>query len=160
MRWTILLTALALAACGVQKDQAPYLTLAKSGDPAPNADAVFKTVENHARCAGFHRASAKLAAETPSRADFYAAAAKDAEVAAVELATASISKELATDMVDQLAQTHAARWAYLIEADNQAAPVQDQASRCFEMASEQQEILRQVVKAKYGFSRAGSGRAR
>ncbi|MGI9434980.1 MAG: hypothetical protein ACR2Q4_09165 [Geminicoccaceae bacterium] len=160
MRWTVLLTALALTACGMQQDQSPYLALAKRGDPGPNADAVFKTVENHARCAGFHRASAKLAAETPSRADFYAAAAEDAEIAAVELATASISKELATDMVDQLAQTHAARWAYLIEADNQADPVQDQASRCFEMASEQQEILREVVKAKYGFSRAGSGRQR
>ncbi|MGI9450682.1 MAG: hypothetical protein ACR2QH_08625 [Geminicoccaceae bacterium] len=160
MRWTILLTALALSACGAQKDQSPYLALTKSGNPSPNADAVFETVEDHARCAGFHRASAKIAAGTSSRADFYTAAAKDAEVAAVELATASISKELATDMVDQLAQTHAARWAYLIEADNQADPVQEQASLCFEMANEQQEILRQVVKAKYGFSRAGSGRVR
>ncbi|MGI9491770.1 MAG: hypothetical protein ACR2QF_05135 [Geminicoccaceae bacterium] len=160
MRWTILLTALALSACGVQKEQSPYLALTNGNGPGPNADAVFKTVENHARCAGFHRASAKLAADTPSRADFYSAAAKDAEVAAVELATASISKELATDMVDQLAQTHAARWAYLIEADNQADPVQDQATRCFEMANEQQEILRQVVKAKYGFSQPGSGRMR
>jgi len=160
MRWTVLMAALALSACGVQQDQSPYLALATSGDLGPNADAVFKTVENHARCAGFHRASAKLAADTPSRADFYDAAANDAETAAVELATASISKELATDMVDQLAQTHAARWAYLIEADNQAESVQNQASRCFEMASEQQEILREVVKAKYGFSRAGDGRRR
>ncbi len=160
MRWTILLAAFALSACGMQKENSPYLTLAKNGDPGAHADAVFKTVENHARCAGFHRASARLAADTPSRADFYAAAAKDAETAAVELATASISKDLATDMVDQLAQTHAARWAYLIEADNQADPVQNQAARCFEMASEQQEILRQVVKAKYGFSRAGDGRQR
>ena len=34
-------------------------------------------------------------------------------------------------MVDQLAQTHAARWAYLIEADNQADPVQEQANPLF-----------------------------
>ncbi len=160
MRWIVLMAALALSACGVQKGQSPFLTMASGPGPGPNADAVFKNVEDHARCAGFHRASAKLAADTPSRADFYDAAAKDAETAAVELATASISKELATDMVDQLAQTHAARWAYLIEADNQADPVQSQATHCFELANEQQEIIREVVKAKYGFSKGGDGRRR
>jgi len=50
-----------------------------------------------------------------------------------------------------MAKTHAARWSYLIAADAQSDAVKQQASTCFEMASEQKEIIREVVKAKYGF---------
>ncbi|MGI9450853.1 MAG: hypothetical protein ACR2QH_09515 [Geminicoccaceae bacterium] len=88
-----------------------------------------------------------------SKADFYAAAANNAEIAATEIATSRISKDLAVDMVDQLAQTHAARWAYAIEANPESDIVQSQASKCLDMATEQEEIIRDVVKAKYGFQR-------
>ena len=55
-------------------------------------------------------------------------------------------------MVQQLAATHAARWAYVIEVDARSDAVQAQADRCFEMAAEQEEIIREVVKAKIWIS--------
>lgn len=158
MRWTILATALALSACGVQKDDAsPYLSLIETEDLGPNGDAVFDKVEDHARCAGFHRASAGLADGTRTKVAFYSAVADDAETAAIQLASSKISKDLAADMVDQMAKTHAARWSYLIAADASSDAVKRQATTCFAMADEQEQIIREVVKSKYGF---GSRRPR
>ena len=152
MRWTVLVTALVLSACGLQKEESsPYLSLVESDDIGPNGDIVFAEVEDHARCAGFHSASAELANGSETKVAFYDAVANDAKVAAIQLASARISKDLATDMVDQMAKTHAARWSYLIAADSQSNAVKQQATTCFEMASEQEEIIREVVKAKYGF---------
>lgn len=152
MRWTVLLTALALSACGLQEeDKSPYLSLVQDNDIGPSGDAVFADVEDHARCAGFHRASAELASGTETKVAFYEAVANDAETAAVQLASAKISRDLAADMVDQMAKTHAARWSYLISADAKSDAVKRQATTCFNMASEQEEIIREVVKTKYGF---------
>ena len=154
MRWFIVSIAFILSACSGPVDFAsPYPKLIRNLDVGPDADAVFVSVEDHAKCAGFHRAFAQLATGTQNKAEFYNAAAADAEVAAVEIATSKISKDLAKDMVQQLAATHAARWAYVIEVDAKSDAVQAQADRCFEMAAEQEEIIREVVKAKYGFQR-------
>lgn len=154
MRWMILVSALALSACGVQKEaSSPYLSLVETDDLGPSSDAVFEQVEDHARCAGFHRASAELAAGTQTKVAFYQAVADDAETAAIQLASAKISKDLAADMVDQMAKTHAARWSYLIATDSSSDAVRQQATTCFDMADEQEAIIRDVVKAKYGFSR-------
>ena len=153
MRWTIVMTALALSACGVKKEEiSPYLSLVESEDHGPSGDAVFEKVEDHARCAGFHRASAELADGTKTKVAFYTAVADDAQTAAVQLASAKISKDLATDMVDQMAKTHAARWSYLIAADAASDVVKRQATTCFDMADEQEKIIRELVKTKYGFS--------
>jgi len=153
MRWTILATALTLSACSLQKEESsPYLSLVESGDVGPGGDAVFQEVENHARCAGFHRASADLADGTENKVNFYATVADDAKIAAVQLASARIPKDLAADMVNQMARTHTARWTYLIAADAKSDAVKRQATSCFEMAEEQEEIIREVVKAKYGFT--------
>lgn len=152
MRWTIVAAALALSACGLQKeDGSPYLSLIQTDDLGPAGDAVFEKVENHARCAGFHRASAELASGTKTKVAFYEAVATDAETAAVQLASSKISRELAVDMVDHMAKTHAARWSYLIAADSKSDAVKRQATTCFDMTNEQEEIIREVVKAKYGF---------
>jgi uncharacterized lipoprotein YmbA len=159
MRWTIVLAALILSACSLQaQPTSPYISLIQTENLGPNGDAVFEQVENHARCAGFHRASASLASHAQEKANFYGAAADDAEIAAIELASGKISKDLAADMVDQMAQTHAARWSYLIVADPGSTTVKQQAVTCFEMAGEQEKIIREVVKAKYGFSPATRGR--
>lgn len=152
MRLTILVTALALSACSFQtKDDSPYLSLVEAENLGPSGDAVFDQVEEHARCAGFHRASAELADGTKTKVAFYSAVADDAETAAIQLASAKISKDLAADMVNQMAKTHAARWSYLIAADAKSDAVKRQATTCFGMADEQEEIIREVVKSKYGF---------
>ena len=154
MRWTILAAALALSACGMQaQEKSPYLSLVKTEDLGPSGDAVFEKVEDHARCAGFHKASAVLAQGTATKVAFYETVAEDAKTAAVQLASAKISKDLAADMVDQMANAHAARWSYLIAADASSDVVKSQATTCFEMAGEQEKIIREVVKAKYGFAR-------
>lgn len=154
MRWTMMVAALVLASCSLQKQPvSPYLSLIQTENLGPNSDAVFEEVENHARCAGFHLASANLATGTQKKVDFYSSAANDAEIAAIELASGKISKDLAADMVGQMSKTHAARWSYLITTDARSEAVKQQATTCFEMASEQEEIIREVVKAKYGFSR-------
>lgn len=154
MRWTALAVTLALSACAVQKEEtSPYLSLIETEDLGPSGDVVFDEVEDHARCAGFHRASAALANGAQTKVAFYEAAADDAKTAAVQLASAKISKDLATDMVDQMARTHAARWSYLIAADSSSDAVKRQATSCFDMADEQEEIIREVVKSKYGFGR-------
>lgn len=154
MRWTIVLTALALSACGMQKQEtSPYLSLVQQDDLGPSSDAVFAEVEEHARCAGFHYASATLATGTDTKAAFYETVANDAKTAAIQLASAKISKDLATDMVDQMASTHAARWSYLIASNAKSDAVIRQATACFDMADEQEKIIREVVKSKYGFSR-------
>lgn len=154
MRWIILATMALLPACTLQQQPvSPYLSLIQSENLGPNSDAVFEKVEKHARCAGFHRATSNLARGSQNKEDFYAAAATDAETAAVQLASGKISRDLAVDMVDQMARTHAARWSYLITADARSDAVKHQANICFEMASEQEAIIREVVKAKYGFSR-------
>ncbi|MGI9509048.1 MAG: hypothetical protein ACR2QJ_06840 [Geminicoccaceae bacterium] len=153
MRLAILVTALALSACSFQKtNDSPYLSLVETAGHGPSSDAVFEEVEEHARCAGFHRASAGLASSVETKFAFYQAAADDAETVAVQLASAKISKELAAQMVDQMAKTHAARWAYLIAADAASDVVKHQATTCFDMADEQEKIIRDLVKTKYGFS--------
>lgn len=152
MRWIIVSIVFILSACNSSFDRSsPYPKLIRDLDVGPDADAVFVSVEDHARCAGFHRAFAQSASGIQNKAEFYDAAAADSEVAAVEIATSKISKELAADMVQQLAKTHAARWAYVIEIDAKSDAVQAQADQCFELAAEQEEIIREVVKAKYGF---------
>lgn len=154
MRWFIVALTLALSACQMpSSDISSYPRSALETDIGPDADAAFISAENHARCAGFHHAFAQLTAGTASRAEFYKVAATDAETAAVEIASSTISKELAEDMVQQLAKTHAAKWAYAIEVDAESNSVQSQANRCLELASEQEEIIRNVVKAKFGFRR-------
>ncbi|MEM8948028.1 MAG: hypothetical protein AAGA21_09710 [Pseudomonadota bacterium] len=154
MRWTVVMMALALSACGTQKEEAsPYLSLIETEDLGPSYDVVFEQVEEHARCAGFHRASADLASGTKTKVAFYAAVADDAETAAIQLASAKIPKDLAADMVEQMASTHAARWSYLITANASSDVVKRQATTCFEMADEQEAIIREVVKTKYGFGR-------
>ena len=102
-----------------RKRASPYLSLvARRTTSVRASDAVFEQVEDHARCAGFHRASAdRLPRGAETKVAFYEAVAKDAETAAVQLASAKISKDLAVDMVDQMARGHAARWSYLIAAD-------------------------------------------
>jgi uncharacterized lipoprotein YmbA len=148
----ILASALALSACGSQKEaSSPYLSLVANDDLGPASDAVFEQVEDHARCAGFHRASAIVSTGAETKVAFYEAVAKDAETAAVQLASAKISKDLAVDMVDQMARGHAARWSYLIAADSSSDAVKRQATTCFAMAEEQEQIIREVVKSKYGF---------
>ncbi|MDH3660934.1 MAG: hypothetical protein OEU92_13075 [Alphaproteobacteria bacterium] len=153
MRWTVLVTALALSACGQQSEErSPYLSLIENADAGPSSDVVFAEVEEHARCAGFHRASAGLAFGAETKVAFYQTAADDAETVAIQLASAKISKDLAAQMVDQMAKTHAARWSYLIAADAASDVVKHQATTCFDMADEQEKIIRELVKAKYGFS--------
>ncbi len=154
MRWCVMAVVLACSACQIPvSDKKDYPRFSDDTVVGPDADAVFIKVEDHAKCAGFHYAYAQLTAGTPSRAAFYEAAGVDAEMAAVEIATSNISKELAQDMVQQLAKTHAAKWAYMIEVDAKSERVEAQANKCFEMASEQEAIIRDVVKAKYGFRR-------
>lgn len=152
MKRSVLVLALLLAACSSpKKEPSPYASLIGQATGSVNADEVFQVVENHAKCAGFHRAFANLASASANKAQFFDAAADDAKLAATELATATISKELAINMVNELARTHAARWAYLIEANAQSEIVQKQANHCFNMAGEQEVIIRDAIKAKYGF---------
>ena len=54
-------------------------------------------------------------------------------------------------MVDEMARSQAARWSYLINADSKSDAVKRQAAQCFNMTTEQEEIMREVVKSKYGF---------
>jgi hypothetical protein len=149
----ILLVALTLSGCGLQAvERSPYLSLIEGDEIGPNGDAVFVRVEEHARCAGFHRASADLAAGAETKVAFYRSIADDAETAAIQLASAKIAKDLAAQMVDEMATNQAARWSYLINADAKSDAVKRQAAECFDMATEQEEIIREVVKSKYGFS--------
>ena len=153
MRWMMLLALLTLSACGLQSgERSPYLSLIEADDIGPNGDAVFARVEEHARCAGFHRASAEVASGTETKVAFYRSIADDAETAAVQLASAKIARDLATQMVDEMARAQAARWSYLIAADAKSDAVKRQAEECFDMTTEQEDIIREVVKSKYGFS--------
>ena len=91
MRWFIVSIAFILSACSGPVDLAsPYPKLIRNLDVGPDADAVFVSAEDHAKCAGFHRAFAQLATGTQNKAEFYNAAAADAEVAAVEIAKSKI----------------------------------------------------------------------
>lgn len=153
MRWKILLVVLTLSACDLQSGQrSPYLSLIDTDEIGPDGDAVFVRVEEHARCAGFHRASADLASGAETKVAFYRSIADDAETAAIQLASAKIAKDLAAQMVDEMAKSQAARWSYLITADSKSDAVKRQAAQCFSMTTEQEEIIREVVKSKYGFS--------
>jgi len=154
MKRTLLLTTLLLAAC-TPSDKKPlsYTTAVGEATRTVNGDAVFASAEGHAKCAGFHRAFAKVSSGGSSKAEFFHSAAKHAKLAATEIASASISKELAANLVDELAETHATRWAYLIEADAQSSVVQSQAEQCFDMTGEQEVIIRDAMKAKYGFGK-------
>lgn len=153
MRWMMFFALLTLSACGLPiGERSPYLSLIESDEIGPNGDAVFVRVEEHARCAGFHRASADLAAGAETKVAFYRSIADDAKTAAIQLASAKIAKDLAAQMVDEMAENQAARWSYLIAADSKSAAVKRQAEECFDMATEQEEIIREVVKSKYGFS--------
>jgi hypothetical protein len=152
MKRALLLTTLLLSACASSDREAlTYASAVGKATKSVNGDAVFASAEGHAKCAGFHRAFAKVSSGSASKVEFFHAAAKHARMAATEIASASISKELAANMIDELAETHAARWAYLIEADAESAVVQSQAETCFDKTGEQEVIIRDAMKAKYGF---------
>jgi len=114
MRWLIFAAASALSACANHNAQDQAM-LEKQRLEAQSA-AVFASVEEHAGCAGFHRAHAELASEKKNQAAFYTTAARNAEIAATEIATTEVQEYLAVEMVNELTETHAAEWAYAIDS--------------------------------------------
>lgn len=151
MKWSVLAAALALSACASHND-IDQAALEKQRLEAQSA-AVFAAVEEHAACAGFHHAHAGLQADKTTKADFYATAAKNAEIAATQIATSEVQEALAEEMVNDLAATHAAEWAYEIESNSKSEIVRAQAEKCQTLAEEQKTIVRDLVKAKYGFKK-------
>ncbi len=152
MRWLIFAVAAStLAACAHQNPQDEAM-LEKQREEA-RYNAVFASVEKHAGCAGFHRAHAELASEKQSSAAFYNTAAENAAIAATEIAAKEVSKDLAVEMVDQLAATHAAEWVFAIETKTRPEVVSAQKEKCQVLAAEQKNVVRDIVKAKYGFKK-------
>lgn len=151
MRWFCFATATVLTACTHQN--APDQAMLEEERLKAQSNAVFETVEEHAQCAGFHRAHARLASDDKSKADFYANAANNAETAATEIATTEVQKDLAVEMVDQLAETHAAEWAFVIGSKAEEQTLLSQTEKCQALAQEQKNIVREIVKSKYGFKR-------
>ena len=117
------------------------------------SNAMFESAEEHAGCAGFHRAHAELESERKSRTTFYTTSARNAEIAATEIAASEVSKELAVEMVNQLAETHAAEWAFAIDSNTRPEIVLAQAEKCQVLAEEQKAVVRDIVKSKYGFKK-------
>ena len=115
--------------------------------------AVFASVEEHAGCAGFHRAHAELESEQKTKIAFYTTAARNAEVAATEIAAAEVQKDLAAEMVDELTKTHAAEWAFTIDLGTSPEIVLAQAEKCQTLAEKQKDVVRDQVKEKYGFKK-------
>ena len=151
MRWLIFAAASTLSACTHQN--APDQALLERQRLAAQSAAVFASVEEHTGCAGFHRAHAELESDKKSKAAFYTTSARNAELAATELAATEVSKELAVEMVDQLTETHAAEWAFAIDSETKSKVVLAQAEKCQELAKEQKSVVRDIVKSKYGFKK-------
>lgn len=151
MRWILIATATVLTACTHQN--APDQAMLEEERLKAQSNAVFETVEEHAQCAGFHRAHARLASNDKSKADFYTNAASNAEIAATEIAATEVQKDLAVEMVNQLAETHAAEWAYAIDSNTQNQAILSQTKTCEALAQEQKNVVREIVKAKYGFKK-------
>ena len=80
MRWLVLAPALVMSACAHQ-NAADEAMLEKQRLQA-QSDAVFANVEEHAACAGFHRAHAELDPDRKSKAAFHTTAARNAEITA------------------------------------------------------------------------------
>lgn len=151
MRWFILAAASALTACAHQSG--PDEAMLEKQRLEAQKNAIFATVEEHAGCAGFHRANAGLASDNESKATFYTTAASNAEIAATEIASSEVSKDLAVEMVNNLAEIHAAEWAYAIESKTRQEAVSSQADKCQILAEQQKDVVRNIVKAKYGFKK-------
>ncbi len=151
MRWLSLATAALLTACTHQN--AHDETLLEQQRAEAWSDTLFASVEEHAACAGFHRANAELSSEKKSTATFYATAASNAEIAAIEIAASELPKDLAVEMVNQLTETHAAEWAYAIELQAKSETVLAQAEKCQTLAVEQKNVVRDLIKAKYGLKK-------
>lgn len=149
MRTFTFLAAMALTACTHQNadDQARL----EQERLAAQSGAVFESVEEHAQCAGFHRAHAELASNDTSKAAFYTNAATNAEIAAKEIAASELQVDLATEMVNELAEAHAAEWAYMIKSKTEQESVLSQEKTCQALARQQKSIVRDIVRAKYGF---------
>jgi hypothetical protein len=152
MRWLIFaVAASALSACTHQN--APDEALLEKQRLEAQSNAVFASVEEHAGCAGFHHAYAELESEEKSRVAFYKTSARNAEIAATEIAASQVPKDLAVEMVNQLAETHAAEWAYVIDSKTGPEIVLAQAEKCQVLAEKQKTVVRDIVKEKYGFKK-------
>jgi len=151
MRTFTFAIAITLTACSHQNadDQARL----EQERLAAQSGAVFESVEEHAQCAGFHRAHAELASNDKSKVAFYNNAATNAEIAAKEIAASELQIDLATEMVNELAEAHAAEWAYTIKSKTEQENVSSQEKTCQTLAQQQKSIVRDIVKAKYGFKK-------
>lgn len=149
MRWLTFVALSALTACSYPNatDEAFF----EQQHAAAWSDALFASVDEHAGCAGFHRANAELASGTKSRTTFYVTAAQNAEITATEIAASELPEDLAVDMVNQLTEIYAAEWIYAIESQTRPGIVLSQAERCQTLAQGQGNVVRELVKAKYGF---------
>ncbi|MGI9507010.1 MAG: hypothetical protein ACR2RE_28550 [Geminicoccaceae bacterium] len=146
---TFAIAAVALTAC-THQDAADQAQLEQER-LAAQSGAVFESVEEHAQCAGFHRAHAALASNDKNKAAFYTNAATNAEIAAKEIAASELQIDLATEMVNELAEAHAAEWAYTIKSKTDHEQVMSQEKTCQALALQQKSIVRDIVRAKYGF---------
>lgn len=143
--------ASALSACTYKN--APDEAMLEKQRLEAQSNAVFASVEEHAGCAGFHRAYAELESEKKSKAAFYTTSARNAEIAATEIAASEVSKDLAEEMVNQLAETHAAEWAFAIDSKTRQEIVLAQSEKCQVLAKEHKVVVRDIVKSKYGFKK-------
>lgn len=150
MKWLVLATAAALTACASQHTDEAALEQERL---KAQANAVFETVEKHAQCAGFHRAHAELASGDKSKTTYYTTAATNAEIAATEIATKEMQKDLAVEMVTNIAETQAAEWAFAIKSQDKQQMVMAQTETCNALAPEQKAFARDIVRAKYGFKK-------
>ncbi len=151
MRWLIVTAASALAACSINTadDQA----LLEQQRQEAKTDAVFASVEQHAACAGFHRAHVTQATSSESEVAYHKTAATNAAITAREIAGAEVSKDLASEMVDQLAEAQESEWAYALESGSNPESILSQASTCEALGQKQKSVVRDLVKAKYGFKK-------
>lgn len=151
MKRLMVLVAAGLAGCSFSAADDEAL-LAQQGLEA-QSNAVFASVEKHATCAGFHRAHAAQATNKKNEIDYHKTAETNAVITATEIATSEVSNDLASEMVEQLTKTQASEWAYTIESNSKPELVLAQASSCEAMAQEQKNVVRDIVKAKYGFKK-------
>jgi hypothetical protein len=151
MKWLAVAATSTLVACSAAN--APDEATLEQQHAAVWSDALFASVEEHAGCAGFHRANAHLASDVKSKSAYSASAAGNAETAAIEIAASELSEELAVQMVNDLAETATAEWAYAIESRTRPEAVLSQTEKCEALAKEQKNVVREMVKAKYGLKK-------
>ena len=151
MRWFIVAAAATLSACTYHTDHDEAILEQQRLEAKTNA--VFASVEEHAGCAGFHHAYAELDAEKQSKAAFHTTAARNAKIAATKIAADEVQEDLAEEMVEEIAENHAAEWAYTIESGSQPNKLSAQADKCQTLAEKHKSVVRDIVKAKYGFKR-------